>query len=90
MLPALLHGEESEVIGDRAYCSEPDREELQEQGVSLLPPKKKPVGGELTESDKARNRKQPFPRTLNSGAGQTSQFQTLNGAISAVTQQKLA
>jgi IS5 family transposase len=57
MLPALLHGEESEVIGDRAYCSEPDREELQEEGVSLLTPKKKPVGGELTESDKARNRK---------------------------------
>ena len=57
MLPALLHGEESEVIGDRAYCSEPDREELEEEGVSLLTPKKKPVGGELTESDKARNRK---------------------------------
>jgi IS5 family transposase len=25
MLPALLHGEESEVIGDRGYCSEVDR-----------------------------------------------------------------
>jgi hypothetical protein len=40
--------------------------------------KKKPVGGELTESDKARNRKlssrraigeHPFPRKLHSGGG---------------------
>jgi IS5 family transposase len=34
-LPPLLHGEESEVIGDRGYCSEADREELEEQGVRL-------------------------------------------------------
>jgi IS5 family transposase len=64
MLPALLHGEDSEVIGGRAYSSEPDREELEEEGVSLLTPKKKPVGGELTDSDKARNRKLSGRRTI--------------------------
>lgn len=33
VLPALLHGEEVEVLGDPGYCSEVDREELEEQGV---------------------------------------------------------
>jgi hypothetical protein len=74
MLPTLLHGEESEVIGDRAYCSEPDREELEDQGVRLLTPKKKPVGGELTESDKARNRKLSGRRAIGEHPFHSSYF----------------
>lgn len=64
MLPALLHGEEFEVIGDRGYCSEVDREELEEQGIRLLTPTKKPVGGELTEVERIRNRRLSSRRAI--------------------------
>ena len=40
MFLALLHGENKEVIGDRGYCSESDREELRDKEVRLLTPKK--------------------------------------------------
>jgi hypothetical protein len=55
MLPALLHGKEFEVIGDRGYCSEVDREELEAQRIRLLTPTKKPVGDELTEVERISN-----------------------------------
>lgn len=64
MLPALLHGEEVEVIGDRGYCSEVDREELEDMGVRLLTPKKKPVGRELTQAERIRNRKLSARRAI--------------------------
>lgn len=64
MLPALLHGEEKEVIGDRAYCSESDSEELKDKGVRLLTPKKKPVGGKLTEDERERNRRLSARRAI--------------------------
>ena len=64
MLPALLHGEEKEVIGDRGYCSESDREELNEKGVKLLTPQKKPVGGVLTEEERERNKRLSARRAI--------------------------
>lgn len=57
VLPALLHGEESEVLGDKAYCSEPDKLELAEKDVTLKTPLKKPRHRELTSREKNRNRK---------------------------------
>ena len=63
-LPALLHGEETEVIGDRGYCSESDREELEDIEVKLLTPKKKPVGGELTEEERLSNRRLSARRAI--------------------------
>ena len=57
VLHALLHGEETVVIGDRAYDSEADREELADKDVRLITPKKKPQNRELTEREKERNRR---------------------------------
>lgn len=56
-LHALVHGEERTVRGDAAYGSESDREELADEDVRLLTPTKKPVGGELSERERARNRR---------------------------------
>lgn len=56
-LPALIHGQEATVRGDAAYASEPDREELADNNIALLTPKKQPVGGELTDKERAQNRR---------------------------------
>ena len=51
----LLHGSEGEVLGDRAYCSEPERISLWQRGVRLLTPQKKPWRKELSDAVKRRN-----------------------------------
>ena len=56
-LPALIHGEEKIVRGDSAYGSEADRDALADNDITLLTPKKKPVGGELSEREREQNRK---------------------------------
>lgn len=56
-LGALLHGEETVVRGDAAYASEVDRDELEDEGVRLLTPKKTPIGGQLTDKERENNRK---------------------------------
>lgn len=63
-LPALLHGEEKVVRGDSAYCSEPDREELAEQEVTLLTPQKKKQGKKLSAAACQRNRKLSARRAI--------------------------
>ena len=49
---------------DWGYCSESDREELNQKGVKLLTPKKKPVGRDLTEEERERNRRLSARRAI--------------------------
>jgi IS5 family transposase len=57
-LPALLHGEETTVRGDSAYsfCTR-YRGARRAWSKTLLTPKKKPVGGELTQAQKDKNQR---------------------------------
>jgi len=56
-LPALLHGEESVVHGDRGYCSRDANAWLKKRGIRSRLQQRAAAAHPLTEAQKARNRR---------------------------------
>jgi transposase, IS5 family len=63
-LHALLHGQEREVLADRAYCSEEEKRFWAKHGVRFLTPTKKKPGQELSATTKLFNRRLSARRAI--------------------------